>query len=59
MLTTMAASKCGKTNPLKLVPSMGMPRHEYHAEKKFALEMLAAQIERILDPQDNVVALRP
>ena len=34
-------------------------RHEYHAEKKFALEMLAAQIERILDPQDNVVALRP
>src|SRR5260221_563084 len=34
-------------------------RHEYYAEKKHAFEALAAQIERILDPQDNVVALRP
>jgi integrase len=33
-------------------------RHEYHAEKKQAFEALAAQIARIVDPQDNVVALR-
>jgi integrase len=33
-------------------------RHEYHEEKKRAFEALSAQIERIVDPQDNVVALR-
>jgi integrase len=33
-------------------------RHEYHAEKKQAFEALAAQIARIVDPQENVVALR-
>jgi integrase len=34
-------------------------RHEFYAEKKRAFDALAAQIERILDPQDKVVALRP
>jgi integrase len=33
-------------------------RHDYHAEKKLAYEKLAAQIERILNPQDNVRQLR-
>jgi integrase len=33
-------------------------RHEYHGEKKHAFEALAAQIARIVDPQDNVVAWR-
>ena len=33
-------------------------RHEYHAEKQQAFEALAAQIERILNPQSNVVAIR-
>ena len=33
-------------------------RHEYLEEKKHAFEALAAQIARIVDPQDNVVALR-
>jgi hypothetical protein len=33
-------------------------RHEFHAEKKRAYEALAAQIERIVNPQDNVVPLR-
>jgi integrase len=33
-------------------------RHQYHAEKKLAFEALSAQIERIVDPQDNVLALR-
>jgi integrase len=33
-------------------------RHAYHAEKKQAFEALAAQIDRILDPQDNVVPMR-
>jgi integrase len=34
-------------------------RHEFHAEKKAALEALAAQIDRIIDPPaGNVVALR-
>jgi integrase len=33
-------------------------RHDYHAEKKLAYEKLAAQIERILEPQDNVLPLR-
>jgi integrase len=33
-------------------------RHEYHAEKKQAFEALAAQIARIVDPHDNVVAMR-
>jgi integrase len=34
-------------------------RHSYHAEKRAAFEALAAQVERILDPQPNVVPLRP
>jgi integrase len=34
-------------------------RHKYHREKKKAYEKLAAQIERILNPQDNVRQLRP
>ena len=33
-------------------------RHEFAAEKRRALEMLAAQIGRIVDPQPNVIALR-
>jgi hypothetical protein len=33
-------------------------RHEYHAEKATAFEALAAQIERIVDPKDNVVPMR-
>jgi integrase len=33
-------------------------RHEYHEEKRRAFEALAAQIERIIDPQENVVSLR-
>jgi hypothetical protein len=34
-------------------------RHEYHAEKKHAFEALAGQIDRIVNPRDNVVALSP
>jgi integrase len=33
-------------------------RHEYAREKRHALEALAAQIDRIVNPQANVVALR-
>src|SRR5262249_50072051 len=33
-------------------------RHQYRAEMLHAYEALAAQIERILDPRENVVALR-
>jgi integrase len=33
-------------------------RHEYHEEKKRAFEALATQIARIVDPQNNVVAMR-
>jgi integrase len=33
-------------------------RYEYHAEKKQAYEALAAQIDRIVNPQQNVVAIR-
>lgn len=33
-------------------------RHAYHAEKKQAFEALAAQIDRILNPADNVVPIR-
>jgi integrase len=33
-------------------------RHEYAAEKRDALERLAALVERILNPQDNVLLLR-
>ena len=34
-------------------------RHDYYNEKKHAFEALAAQVERIINPQeDNVVALR-
>jgi hypothetical protein len=32
-------------------------RHAYHAEKMRAFEMLAAQIDRIVHPQDNVVPI--
>jgi hypothetical protein len=32
-------------------------KHEYHDEKKRAYEMLAAQIERINNPQENVVSI--
>jgi integrase len=32
-------------------------RHAYHAEKQRAFETLAAQIDRIINPQDNVVPL--
>lgn len=34
-------------------------RHQYRPEKLAAFEALAAQIDRILDPQPNVVTLRP
>jgi integrase len=33
-------------------------RHEYHEEKRLAFEALASLIERIVDPQPNVVAMR-
>jgi hypothetical protein len=33
-------------------------RHAYYDEKKFAFEALGAQIERIVNPQANVVTLR-
>jgi integrase len=33
-------------------------RHAYHAEKKLALEKLAAEIGRILHPTDNVLPMR-
>ena len=33
-------------------------RHEYHAEKRQAFEALAAQIDRIINPVENVVPLR-
>ena len=33
-------------------------RHAYHAEKKQAFEALAAQIDRIIHPQPNVVPMR-
>jgi integrase len=33
-------------------------RHEYREEKRMAFESLAAQIDRILQPADNVVQLR-
>lgn len=32
-------------------------RHEYHDEKKRAFEALAAQIERIVHPQENIVPM--
>jgi hypothetical protein len=31
--------------------------HEFRDEKRRAFEALAAQVERIIKPQDNVVAL--
>ena len=33
-------------------------RHEYFEEKAQAFEALAAQVQRIIDPQPNVVAIR-
>jgi integrase len=33
-------------------------RHAYHAEKKQAFEALAAQIDRIINPQANVIPMR-
>lgn len=33
-------------------------RHAYHAEKKQAFEALAGQIDRILNPADNVISLK-
>ncbi len=33
-------------------------RHEYFEEKKRAFELLAGQIERIVNPQANVVPMR-
>jgi integrase len=33
-------------------------RHEYYEEKRRAFDALAAQIDRIINPQDNVVGLR-
>src|SRR5262245_11773423 len=33
-------------------------RHKYQEEMRLAFEALAAQIARIVDPQDNVVAMR-
>jgi hypothetical protein len=32
-------------------------RHEFHREKQLAFEALAAQIDRIINPRDNVTAL--
>jgi len=33
-------------------------RHEYYLEKQKAYDALAAQIDRILNPQDNIIAVR-
>jgi integrase len=33
-------------------------RYEYHAEKKQAFEALAGQIDRIVNPQDNVIPFK-
>jgi hypothetical protein len=33
-------------------------RHAYHAEKALAFEALAAQIDRIVNPQANVIPIR-
>jgi integrase len=33
-------------------------RHEYHSEKQRAFETLAAQIDRIVNPRENVVPIR-
>jgi integrase len=33
-------------------------RYAYHAEKKAAFEALAAQVDRIINPQDNVIPMR-
>jgi integrase len=33
-------------------------RHAYYAEKKQAFEVLAAQIDRIVNPRDNVIPMR-
>jgi hypothetical protein len=33
-------------------------RHAYYDEKKAAFEALAAQIDRIINPQDNVLPMR-
>jgi hypothetical protein len=33
-------------------------RHAYHAEKQQAFQALAAQIDRIVNPHENVVTLR-
>jgi integrase len=33
-------------------------RHAYHAEKKAAFEALAGQIDRIINPRDNVIPMR-
>jgi hypothetical protein len=33
-------------------------RHQYLEEMRHAFEALAAQIARIVDPQDNLVAMR-
>ena len=33
-------------------------RHEYHAEKQRAFEALAVQIDLIVNPRDNIVAIR-
>jgi len=32
-------------------------RHEYFEEKRRAFEALAGQIERIINPQDNIVSI--
>jgi len=32
-------------------------RNAYHAEKERAFEMLAAQIDRIVNPKDNVIPM--
>jgi integrase len=33
-------------------------RHEFYEEKRYAFDLLAAQIDRIANPHDNVVSLR-
>jgi hypothetical protein len=32
-------------------------RYEYHAEKRAAYRALAAQIDRIVNPKDNVISI--
>jgi hypothetical protein len=46
------AARAERTRPFSVL----FLRHHYEAEKRHALEQLAASVDRILDPKPNVVA---